>query len=622
MKNLLILLLLFIVAANASAQKDKPKFGKVEMSDLEMKVYDKDTSAVAVVLYDYGEFDGRNFTFTRFTRIKILKKAGYGYANRIYSDIPSSNIDGITYNLENGQIVKSKLKSESIFNERVYENFYNTRVAMPNVKEGSVIDIQINFVGFSNVWQFQYEIPVKWSELHIDQNKYVRRVRYGYYDQGLYYSKNYFGLFPITTIEEGHWTAENVPAIKTEPHISSLNNYITKFEFTGLLPNGWESISKTLDNNKFFGVAISNPSDLKQIGKEITLKYKNPEEKLKAAVDAIKIVKWNNIKSRFTTASPISIAFKNKVGNSADINLLLYQLLQDLDIESYPVVLSSRDNGILSPIYPSIFKLNYVIVYAKIGDKIFLVDGTEKYLPYNLLPERCINSQGRVLYSKEKTDWVSLETTSKSKNAILCNLTIDDDLNITGKVRIQKVDYAAFHFRKKMEKFTNQSEYAEEMQKDYPALSIKNLAIDNIDSIYKPVIVNYDIKMKNQILAADSDLYFKPFLFEAMTENPFKMDTRQFPIDFAYGSEKNMVFIYTIPDKYIVKSMPEPISMSLPDKAGNLSYNISATGNKITINYKMSITKTLFMQSEYGIIKEFYAQVIKKNDENIRLKLK
>jgi len=67
----------------AFAQPEPMKFGKIEMKEMEMKFYDKDTAASAVVLADYGRsyysYIGEDFqvNLERHVRIKILKKAGY-----------------------------------------------------------------------------------------------------------------------------------------------------------------------------------------------------------------------------------------------------------------------------------------------------------------------------------------------------------------------------------------------------------------------------------------------------------------------------------------------------------------------------------------------------------------
>jgi hypothetical protein len=165
-----ILLLLFFVATQVFGQKAPIKFGKVELSELEMTVYPNDTSAPAVILCDYGFFDAERFNFTQITRIKILKKEGSHFANRMYNTESKAFVRGATYNLVNGEIIKTKLENSGIFVERETYNDNRIRVTMPDVKVGSVLEIEASFHGFPFKWHFQDRIPVMWSELVLENS--------------------------------------------------------------------------------------------------------------------------------------------------------------------------------------------------------------------------------------------------------------------------------------------------------------------------------------------------------------------------------------------------------------------------------------------------------------------
>lgn len=71
-------LVIICIAFTVSAQKAPAKFGKIDIDDLKMTSYEPDTSAVAVILCQYGYFDANNFSYTFLRRIKILKPSGMG----------------------------------------------------------------------------------------------------------------------------------------------------------------------------------------------------------------------------------------------------------------------------------------------------------------------------------------------------------------------------------------------------------------------------------------------------------------------------------------------------------------------------------------------------------------
>ena len=155
MKNIFAGLLIALVVCNSYAQKSPIKFGEIPLEDLKMSRYDKDSTAAAVVLADVGQSsilytqtEGFNLLFERTTRIKILSKDGLEWAT---FSVPLYNQDGnnekfsglkaVTYNLENGKIVETKLKSDAVFKEKVNENIDIMKMTLPNVREGSIVEV-------------------------------------------------------------------------------------------------------------------------------------------------------------------------------------------------------------------------------------------------------------------------------------------------------------------------------------------------------------------------------------------------------------------------------------------------------------------------------------------------
>lgn len=123
-------LLLFCIAGTVIlwGQEISFKYGKITNDELTMRVYQKDTTAEAVVLYDEGYsyyvYTPENgFVLqTEFKqKIKILKPEGVDRAN---IDIPYyygdgsdrdyiNNLEAISYNLEDGKVIKQNLRKST-----------------------------------------------------------------------------------------------------------------------------------------------------------------------------------------------------------------------------------------------------------------------------------------------------------------------------------------------------------------------------------------------------------------------------------------------------------------------------------------------------------------------------
>ena len=312
-------------------------------------------------------------------------------------------------------MVKEKLRNSDIYTEKITDGYFNSRVAMPNVKEGSVIDLEFKVVGVPYDWHFQETIPVVWSEMKIEPYSTFR------------FRKYFYGFEPLFIQSDYRWVAKDVPAFKDEPFMNSRENYMTKFDFDMYslilfyLAPDWNAISFQLENSSNFGIALKASRYLNDIADEIEHATHTDEEKIAAAYDTIKRIKWDHNQNLFASNPNLSYTFKKGIGNSADINLSLLQLIKKLGIEAYPVVLSTRKNGMLSPSYVAFRKLNHVIVYVKTAEKTYMLDATEDYSPFDLLPEKCLNWQGR-LVNGDQSRWIDLTTDKKDKELVYYNL--------------------------------------------------------------------------------------------------------------------------------------------------------------------------------------------------------
>ena len=101
---------------------------------------------------------------------------------------------------------------------------------------------------------------------------------------------------------------------------------------------------------------------------------------------------------------------------------------------AYPVILSTRNNGIPGMSYPNITSYNYLIAYVHVEGRSYLLDATDKYRPYNILPERVLNGRGMVI-SKDYHQWVDLKMDERSSRSIFAQLTLDPDDGIKGIIQ-------------------------------------------------------------------------------------------------------------------------------------------------------------------------------------------
>lgn len=618
-KNSIFILSFLLTCFSTYAQKVPMKYGKVDQTDLEMKVYPADSSASAVILCNYGYFDARELQFVHQIRIKILKEEGKDQGNFSVPASEKTNVKGQTVNLENGVPVVSKLNKDGIFIERITKGVYRARVAMPNVKVGSVIDVEFYYNGLPSYWAFQRTIPMRWSELILEEN------------ENFSFRKNFSGYTPLSETTNTRWVAKDVPAFKSESYINNVDNYLTRMniEISSIHVPGsyykdyattWEAVAKILREDDDFGTQLSTFSFyLNGLEKDIKASATTPEERLAKAYDGIKKIKWNKEESIWASKNGLSFAFNKKVGSEADINLNLVLLLRKLGIDADPMVLSTRDNGLLPPYSVSLDRLNYVVAHAVIGDKTYLLDASEDNLPLGMLPERTINGRGLVV-KKESEEWVDLTPKKKNKSVSILNLKLTPDGVMKGDWKKSYYDYSALDQRINYKKYNSQDEYLKSIESKNIGLSVDNYTINGIDSLQQPLQESMSIVLKNRITKANNQLYINPLQFDKYTENPFKAEQRVYPVDFTTPIEETQIFMLELPTGYSIDQLPKNVKMVLPENSASFQMISSVSENKVQVLFKLYINKPVFFQPEYQNLKVFFDELVKKQSEMLIIK--
>lgn len=650
-KTALLFFVFFLGASMLYASKDPIKYGKVSIEELAMTSYEKDTTAVAVYLCDFGisniEFNTVSgqfqFTFTRTLRIKILKDEGLEYATLevgYMKDFQRINvIKGCTYNLVNGNVEKTKLNPDDKLLEKTSDDLNTYKLTLPNVKKGSVIEFmyQISSDGSIHLptWYFQHDIPVIWSEYLASTPEFFdfNKTSKGYlsFDVNEHNYKSAVVGEKSFSINMYRYVVKDAPAFKKEPFTTTSKNFKSaiEFELTGYRTiNGiyydqigtWEKINEKLMKSDYFGMQLNGGGFLKEVVEEISTKASSEEDKMTAAFNYIKNnMKWNELNGKYTTTT-LREAFKEKKGNVADINLMLVVLLNKLGINSDPIILSTRDNGMLNLIFPTSSKFNYVIAQVRIGDKTFLLDATEPNCPCNVLPLRCINDKGRLI-SKTGTHWVDIAANTISKTMAIAKLELNEEGEVAGNLQFAYSGNAALEFRAEM-KDKSKDQILEKLQQDYKNLSIESIELDNLKKVEETLKSNLEIELSEEAEGNGDLIYFNPFIVDRTSSNPFTLEERKYPVDYGYLIDKVFLLELKLPEGYSLETKPAAARIKLPEDSGAYMYSVTENGSTVLINCRFKINKRQFLFNEYAILKEFYNLIVAKEAEMLVIKKK
>ena len=637
MKKIVLLLLLFSSIITAQKKKSS-KMGQTTLEELKMIIYDKDSTAAAVVLYEHANRypDRSNNEIPRtdyYYRIKILNKSAFDLANisvNLYKKQKIKDISAITYNLtENGGMNRIYLQDKDIFTINEGENWVQQKFTLPNIKEGTVIEYKYSILSpYLSIkdWNFQSSIPKIKSEFDAsilgNYTYHIKIVGQLKLDKDITPTIDKKCVY-VDGIGEGScaifsYGMNDIPAFKEEDYMLTKKNYISKITFdlkshtsyTGLkkdLTTTWKQADKTL-KKQFFNNQTSKKNFFKKnIPKEI-LATENNLERAKKVFQFIKNhYTWNN-KYWTNEDAKIKQAFQKQIGGVGDINISLYNSLEAANIQSDLVVLSTRDNGLPTKLFPVIFDFNYVIVKTVINNLDYYLDATNKFLPFGQLPIRTLNGEARTINYKEKSTWNTLKPKYRSTQNAYTKLKLNNEGIFKGELKIRRSGYYASKQREIIS-FKNDDDYLEDIESIQQDIEIEDYKVENLDSINKPLEQTFEISIETDDYLAKK-IRINPILFDRITINPFKLNERNYPIDYAYTRRNTYYLDLEVPNNYNIIDIPKNKAISLPNKGGKFILNTSKKGNIITVHIKYEILKKVYSAEEYYALKEFYKQII------------
>jgi len=678
MKNKFIVLFI-LIAQIATVTAQNYKFGKVFKEELEEEFYPLDSTADAAYLYKYRRTYynyNNNSGFEVITEVHIRMKlyTTEGFKDATFKipyispeDGKSESINSIkayTYNInEKGKVDDDKLSKKDIFDEKVSKFRHVKTITMPNLKEGSVIELEYTmtspYTDYVDDLQFQYGIPVKKLVYNIETPEWLvfAKKNKGFYliapqESSRNSSITFRNKVRTTTTQVGgnswgkstnssyentrqdliynisNYEAENIPALKNnEPFVGNANNYRggVTYELVGTrypnsLPknfsNSWDDVSKQIYKSNNFGAELEKTNYYKEDLKALLANTTSDAEKLANIFQFVKAnVKWNGYYNKYTNEG-VRKAYKEKTGNAAEVNLILTSMLREAGLNSNPVLVSSKGNGI--PMFPTLKGFDYVISIVQFPDNSYvLLDATEPYSMPNILPERALNWNGRIITKTGESTWVKLAPSKYASTENMALVKIDDDLMVNGFIRSKFENSSALNFRK-----NNNHIKDEELKEKYEEdnhIEIEDFKIINQEILNKAVIRNVKFVSEDLVEGIGNKIYIEPSLFLTKRINPFKLDERKFPVDFATAWKNENKITIQIPKGYVVESIPEPLAIALPDNLGVFKYQVIQSGNKIKTISSLEFNASIISPQYYSFLKDFYGKIVDKESEKIVL---
>ncbi len=641
----LISVFLLVLSLQALGQTDFNSASNiVTQNDLKRNTYSKDSTANAIVLYEKGTsyFNTKNVDLSTLhtevqKKVKILNSAGFKNANisiLLYKNKGKKekikDIIGVTHNLVDGMIKKTYVKPTDIYEEQYDENHTLVKFTFPDIKAGSVITYQYKlsspFIFKYHPWEFQGDIPKLYSEYNTSiPGTYIYNIKLvGTLD--LYDKKETLDKGCIILGQDGVGTGcvnttyimKAIPAFVEEDYMTTKENYLSRIDYemntsrdfkgnVNKYSKTWKDVDKELRATPEFGGQLTKSISLKSIMNTDVETELDPLKKAKMIYEYIQSnYNWNTKYHLFKNVS-INNLMKNKSGNSAEINILLHNALKKAKIDVKPVILSTRNNGFATKVYPVITDFNYVIVRAIINDETYFLDATEKDLPFGVIPFRCLNQYGRLIDFKNSSKWIDITAKKTSYIKHSANYSLDSDATLHVDIKSRYSGYPSFS--KKRAYFSNPETYLTNFENNHTALKVNQHTVQSETVTNTNFDETFELEV-NDINTVGDTYYIDPFVFKFFKTNPFQLQNRTYPIDFGYKDTFSYLFKMDFAENFKLVDMPKSISAKLPDNKGSFTMVSRSAGNTLALSLTIKFSEAIYPPEYYETLKLFMNQIV------------
>jgi hypothetical protein len=226
-----------------------------------------------------------------------------------------------------------------------------------------------------------------------------------------------------------------------------------------------------------------------------------------------------------------------------------------------------------------------------------------------MIPIKCLNGKGRV-FEEKNSYWVDLAASEKDKLTTFMNLELDSDGYFRGKLVNTYSGYGAYTKRAEIGAYADQQEYIDQLNKLGKTVKIEEFTLDGLEDLKSDVRESFKVEIEGIDNMDSKAIIFNPFFTNRYERNPFRSTDRLYPVDFATPIERNFVITLTVPNEYELTELPEPMALALPNSGGRFLFDVNQLGNKISLNYSLTISRTLFSSKEYFSLKELFSRII------------
>lgn len=313
----------------------------------------------------------------------------------------------------------------------------------------------------------------------------------------------------------------------------------------------------------------------------------------------------------------VRTTLKDRQGSRGNKNLLLLTMLREIGIDARPVVISTRSHGRIYTRIPRLRSFNHTIVLSRINNKNYFMDTADPFCPLGMLPPNDITDYGFLITDdafkviklpKQNSSSMYLAESHSAELKETGELTVNQTLRFEG--------YRNRNYRSLLAHSDSPEVFAEKyILGDLTNVTLDSLKIANLEDIMMPLTVHIQYTIQNFANIIGNHIYFAPALVQRLTENPFQLENRTYPIEFAYPHIDQATVNIKLPENCAISELPQDRTLDVHGLQFQRQFSID--GNTLQYQRRFYVSQTKLSERFYQDVKDLYSQIVQADQDQV-----
>jgi hypothetical protein len=631
---------LLILFANASASGDDAPAWLRQAANLKFPTYDKDVTAVVLVddgTVTVGE-DGRVVKVYNFA-VRILRREGRGYAQARVGYVPDSGkVKELRAWLIRGDgEVKRYGKDETLdmaaTPNDVYDEYRVKRIsagddAGAGMVFGYTYTTEDRSVFSQDDWAFQSAIPAVSS-------RYTLVLPSGWRAEAVTF--NHSKVEPTVSGSTYIWELTNLDSVPREPLSPSLTNLVARLAVSYYPPAGQSSGIKTFSNWSDVGAWMGELEDpqvvvddsLTSKARELTAHAASEYEKIQAIGRYVQHIQYISVQTglgrgggyRPHTATQV---FAKSYGDCKDKANLMRAMLKVIGITAFPVSIYSGDPDYVRAEWPSPQQFNHCIVAVKVSDetqgptiiqhprlgRLLIFDPTAEETPVGDLPSYLQGSLA-LIDTKECDTLVKMPVTPPESNLLdrQIEASIDGNGTLVATIREKANGQWAAGYRRELQN-ESRPQYVKRIEGWVTAGATAARVTrveprDNIAAGHFDLDIDFTAPAYGQLMQGRL-LIFRPAIVGRRDSLYLTEAKRKHPVVLTSNAYSETVRV-KLPAGFAVDEMPDAVKLDTAFGSYATSYEVK--DGELIFSRKLVQRATTIPAEQYNSVRSFFERI-------------